>query len=79
MTVTTISEAQAQFPVLIERVRSGEEVLIGEAGKAIAKLVPCDRALVQRIPGTLRGQIDIAEDFDELPEELLRAFGVDGP
>ena len=30
----------------------------------------------KRIPGTAKGQIWIAPDFDELPDDIARAFGV---
>mgnify|MGYP003566088017 CR=1 FL=1 len=39
MHITNISEAKAQLSALIEKVLSGEEVIIGKAGKPVAKLV----------------------------------------
>ena len=38
MLVTNISEAKAQLSALVERVLRGEEVIIGKAGKPVAKL-----------------------------------------
>jgi prevent-host-death family protein len=77
--ITNITEAKAQLSALIERVLDGEEVIIGKAGKPVARLVPFDRPSHPRQPGALRGQIVIAEDFDELPEDLQRAFGMIDP
>lgn len=31
----------------------------------------------QRVFGALRGQIEIADDFDELPDELKESFGAE--
>ena len=74
MTINTISEAKARLSALVEQALSGEEVIIGRAGKPVVKLVPYDGGCERR-PGALRGQIKIADDFDELPEDIAEAFG----
>ncbi len=76
MHITNISEAKAQLSALIEKVMSGREVIIGKAGKPVAKIVPYDPSKEPRKPGILRGKIHIAEDFDELPQDIAAAFGV---
>lgn len=76
MHITNISEAKSQLSALIEKVQSGDEVIIGKAGKPVAKIVPYDRIVEKRTPGALKGKIRISEDFDELPEEIAEAFGV---
>ena len=76
MPITNISEAKAQLSALIERVIAGEEIIIGKAGKPVARLSKFDRPAGYRQPGALRGLIRIAEDFDELPKELQAAFGM---
>ena len=76
MLITNISEAKAQLSALIERVMAGEEVIIGKAGKPVAKLVRYQRKVEQRRPGALKGKIKIADDFDELPEDIAEAFGI---
>jgi prevent-host-death family protein len=76
MLITNISEAKAQLSALIERVMAGEEVIIGKAGKPVARLIKYQREVEQRRPGALRGQIKIAEDFDELPDDIAEAFGM---
>ncbi len=42
MQITNISEAKASLSKLVEKVLQGEEVIIGKAGKPVAKLVPFD-------------------------------------
>jgi prevent-host-death family protein len=76
MLITNISEAKAQLSALIEKVMSGQEVIIGKAGKPVAKLVRYERSYKPRHPGALRGKIKISDDFDELPEDIVEAFGM---
>lgn len=76
MQISNISEAKAQLSALIEKVLAGEEVIIGKAGKPVAKLVRYEKNMHARRPGALRGKIKIANDFDELPEDISKAFGM---
>jgi len=78
--IVNISEAKAQLSRLVNDVRQGRSVLIGKAGRPVAKLVPYDGVEAERRPGALKGRIRIAEDFDELPEDIAAALGmVDEP
>jgi prevent-host-death family protein len=76
MQITNISEAKASLSKLIEKALQGEEVIIGKAGKPVVKIVPYDLDTSPRQlgVGNWRGRIWIAEDFDELPEDVLRQF-----
>ncbi|MFC1532499.1 type II toxin-antitoxin system Phd/YefM family antitoxin [Thermodesulfobacteriota bacterium] len=78
MLITNISEAKSQLSALIEKVIAGEDVIIGKAGKPVAKLIKYERSDVPRRPGALRGKIEIAADFDELPNDIAKAFGMIG-
>jgi len=71
MMITNISEAKSQLSALIKKVMSGQ---IGKAGKPVAKIVRYERSDKQRHPGALRGKIKISDDFDELPEDIAKAF-----
>jgi prevent-host-death family protein len=53
MVITNITEAKAQLSALIEKVMSGQEVLIGKAGKPVARLVRYERSDEQRRPGAI--------------------------
>jgi len=75
--VDTISQAKAQLSMLVERVQAGEQVIIGKAGKPVAILSPYVAAVKERKPGALRGKIQIADDFDQLPSEVAEAFGIE--
>ncbi|MBC2717496.1 MAG: type II toxin-antitoxin system prevent-host-death family antitoxin [Desulfobacteraceae bacterium] len=74
MQIANISEAKAQLSALIEKVMAGEEVIIGKAGKPVARLVKYENNRKARRPGALNGKIKIADDFDELPDDLAKAF-----
>ncbi len=80
MTVTNIHEAKTHLSRLIERVRRGEEIAIGKAGKPVAKLVPYQvDTRPRKLGGSWKGKIWIAEDFDELPKELAAAVRGERP
>lgn len=76
MHIANISEAKAQLSALIKKVMAGEEVIIGKAGKPVARLVKYENNRETRRPGALNGKIKIADDFDELPDDLAKAFGM---
>lgn len=80
MRITNISEAKASLSKLIERVQRGEEVVIGKAGKPVAKLVPFSLDTRPReLGGSWEGKVAMSDDFDELPEQLVRAFRGEEP
>lgn len=70
-----IHEAKTHFSKLIEKVLRGEEVVIAKGGRPVARLVPIQPAKQPRRPGSAKGHVTVAPDFDApLPEELLRSF-----
>jgi prevent-host-death family protein len=71
-----ISQAKAELSALIERVLKGEEIILSRAGKPVAKLVPYQGLPRPRTPGSMRGEIWIAPDFDELPGDMAEALGM---
>lgn len=76
MQITNISEAKASLSKLIQQVLNGHEVVIGKAGKPVAKLVPyqMDTSPRQLGVGCWKGKIRIADDFDELPDDILKLY-----
>ena len=76
MVITNISDAKASLSKLIEMVLQGQEVIIGKAGKPVAKIVPYDDNPSPRQlgAGAWKGKIWTADDFDDLPPELLALF-----
>jgi prevent-host-death family protein len=74
MVVMTVSQAKAQLSKLLAKVEAGEEVVIGRNGKPVAKLVPVKMRRKEWKPGSMKGKIWIAPDFDDWPEDIARAF-----
>ena len=73
--MVTVTEAKTQLSSLIERVREGEEIVIRRGQRPVAKLISYAPEAKRRIPGDLKGQIWMSEDFDEPDEDLERLFG----
>lgn len=74
-----VYEAKTQLSRLIDRALAGEDVVIARAGRPMVRLVPVPAGPVRRAPGSARGQIRIAPDFDELPEDVAAAFRGERP
>ena len=72
--VVNVYEAKTRLSELLERVSRGEEIVLGRAGRPVARLVPYRPVRDPRVPGRLAGRITVAPDFDITPEELLDAF-----
>ncbi len=69
-------EAKTKLSQLVERAEAGEEIVIARNGKPVARLVPvAAQGSFARLRGALRGQIHMADDFDELPDDIAEAFG----
>ena len=70
-----IHEAKTHLSKLLLRVLAGEEIVIGKAGRPIAKLVPFEQKMDVRKPGSAKGKIWIAPDYNApLPDDILDAF-----
>lgn len=70
-----VHEAKTHFSKLLARVKEGEEIIIAKAGTPVARLVPVKEHIVNRSPGTAKGKICVAPDFNApLPDSILEAF-----
>jgi prevent-host-death family protein len=76
-----VHAAKTHLSKLLERVENGEEIVIDRAGKPVALLtrVP-EQPRPRRQAGALKGQIWMADDFDDdLPADILAAFNGEHP
>jgi prevent-host-death family protein len=71
-----VHEAKTHLSRILEQVATGQEVVISKAGEPVAKVVPLHPKVKRTDCGSLRGQIHISDDFDELPDDLADAFGM---
>jgi prevent-host-death family protein len=68
-------EAKSQLSRLVALAEGGEDVVIQRSGRPIARLVAFQaRRPVAEAFGALRGEVELAEDFDELPAEFAEHF-----
>lgn len=57
-------EAKTHLSALLEKVRLGETIYITKHGKRVAELRPVESEKRVPIPGTMKGQIWMSDDFD---------------
>jgi prevent-host-death family protein len=75
MTMVNIHEAKTHLSRLLSRVAAGEEIIIANAGKPVARLMPFRKPKGKRPLGMDRGLFKIPDDFDApLPGDLLGTF-----
>lgn len=79
MQIVNVYEAKTHLSRLLEQAAAGEEIVIAKAGKPLARLIPYQEQEQPREPGYWRGQVHIADDFDELPESIAAAFKGEAP
>ena len=66
-----IHDKQTSLSELVSLALEGNEVIIADDDKPLARLVPISESKQLRIPGLNRGEIWTSEDFDEpLPESF---------
>ncbi len=75
MNTIDVDEARKKLLQLLARVEKGEEIIIVNEGKPVALLTAYpDSQQSDRIPGRLRGQCIVPDDFCETDEELIALF-----
>lgn len=75
MAMVNIHEAKTHLSRLVERAAAGEEIVIARNGRPVARLVGIQEDDTPRVPGSMRGQFTVPDDFDApLPPDLLAAF-----
>ena len=77
MKMVNLHAAKTHLSRLVEEAAAGQDVVIAKSGKPMVRLVPATTSARRTGFGTLRGKMQISEDFDSpLPNHLLEAFGV---
>lgn len=74
MQIINIHQAKTHLSRLIEEVGQGKEIIIGKAGKPVAKLSAYREPKFVRKPGAWKGKIWMSEDFDALSPEIEKLF-----
>jgi prevent-host-death family protein len=71
-------EAKTNLSRLVNEAAAGEDVVIQRNGKPVARLVAVEEEKMDfaSLYGIYAGQIHMADDFDELPDDIAEAFGM---
>ena len=78
-----VHAAKTHLSRLIDDAVNGEEVVIAKSGTPVVRLVPIDKELEEmaerrrRSFGSWKGKVWMSDDFNELGDDLARAFGID--
>ncbi len=65
-----VAEAKARFSELVQKAVSGEEVVIARDNRPLLRLVPLAGSGRRRSPGSAKGRVWMAPDFDRTPEDF---------
>jgi prevent-host-death family protein len=68
-TQVNVAEAKARFSELVRRALAGGDVVIAKDNRPILRLVPLEPH-APRKPGSARGTIRMAPDFDATPKDF---------
>jgi prevent-host-death family protein len=68
-----IHEAKTQFSKLVRRAEAGEEIIVRRGRDPVVRIVPLHKREGVRGFGSMKGEIRIADDFDE-PLEDFREY-----
>lgn len=72
MTQITLQNAEKNWAEILQKALEGEEVIIERDGKPVAKVSPYKEE--EDWFGMDEGKGWIADDFDDTPEDLIKAF-----
>ncbi|PID64901.1 MAG: type II toxin-antitoxin system prevent-host-death family antitoxin [Gammaproteobacteria bacterium] len=76
METINIHEAKTHLSRLVEEVAMTQQpIIIAKAGKPRVQIVPLDKPLKKRQMGTLKGKLNMPDNFDRLYEkEIAKLF-----
>jgi prevent-host-death family protein len=63
MATVNVHEAKTHLSRLLDRARAGEEIVIAKGGEPYARLVPLNARAPKRERGTLKGSVDLGDQF----------------
>jgi prevent-host-death family protein len=65
-----IAQAKAHFSELVRKALAGEEVVLSRDNKPLLKVIPLGATNGTRRPGSAKGRVRIAADFDGTPDDF---------
>ena len=73
--VVGMHQAKTNFSKLVRQAQAGDEIIVENFGRPVAKIVAYAPGTLERKPGALAGRITIKRGFDELPPGFEDTFG----
>lgn len=70
MPTFNVADAKSHLSLLLQKAMVGEDVVIAKDNRPVAKLVPLALPGGRRRPGSAKGRIRIAPDFDDTPADF---------
>lgn len=70
MDPVSIHEAKTHFSRLVARAEAGEEIVVRRGPMPVVKIVAYRAPTQPRRPGALKGQLELAPDFDQTPADF---------
>jgi prevent-host-death family protein len=67
-----VAEAKARFAEIIRKAMSGQEVVIAKDHKPVVRVVPVESVRRVRKPGSAKGRVWLASDFDDTPRDFRK-------
>ncbi len=65
-----VGEAKAKFSELLNKALAGEEVVIARDNRPLVRIEPMGVSGGKRNPGSAKGRVRVAPDFDETPADF---------
>ncbi|AFL51510.1 MULTISPECIES: hypothetical protein [Sinorhizobium] len=69
-----VREFRGNLTSFLKQVEDGQRFVLTSHHKVVAEIGPPSSDVVTRKPGALRGKIKVADDFDSLPEDVLKSM-----
>jgi antitoxin (DNA-binding transcriptional repressor) of toxin-antitoxin stability system len=70
----SVKEAPAQLVELIKTLPPGDEIVLTDGARAVARISPTTEPLPPRQPGTLKGKLRIIDDNDDWIAEHFKDY-----
>lgn len=74
--IVNVHEAKSHLSKLLARVEQGEEIIIARSGEPIARLSRVRKPRLRDFAGCMKGEIWLADDWDDPDPEIERLFGM---
>ncbi|RVK85992.1 antitoxin of toxin-antitoxin stability system [Sinorhizobium meliloti] len=65
-------EFRGNLTSFLKQVEEGQRFVLTSHHKVVAEIGPPSSVVIRK-PGALRGKIKVADDFDSLPEDVLKS------